>query len=104
MVRPSTAEALSYASSDLVNTFQSLAEPLPPAHRLHYLLTGVRYARMDAHPKKTLGNITYIPAGDLAPSGQAHSVPTGSWATAVRWSVMISIEMQAASVVQTPPG
>ncbi len=43
------AEALSAARGQLVDAFVRLPEPARAAHRLHHLLTGLRYARMDAH-------------------------------------------------------
>ncbi|MEE9413709.1 MAG: hypothetical protein V3V01_00400 [Acidimicrobiales bacterium] len=42
-------EALTHASGTMVNAFRSLPEPTELAHRLHHVLTGLRYARFDAH-------------------------------------------------------
>lgn len=47
--RRGAAQALGRASGGLVEPFRSLPEPTAPAHRLHHLLTGLRYARLDAH-------------------------------------------------------
>jgi len=43
------ARALAAASGALVEAFSTLPEPSGPAPRLHHLLTGLRYARFDAH-------------------------------------------------------
>jgi hypothetical protein len=43
------AEALPHGSGPMVEAFRLLPVPAPAAHRLHHLLTGLRYARMDAH-------------------------------------------------------
>lgn len=43
------SEALAYAPGKLANALRSIPEPAEPAHRLHHFLTGVRYARLDAH-------------------------------------------------------
>jgi len=43
------ARALELASGTLVEAFRTLPEPSHAAHRLHHLLTGLRYARFDAH-------------------------------------------------------
>ena len=42
-------EVLAVASGNVTNVFRSLPEPQEPAHHLHHLLTGLRYARLDAH-------------------------------------------------------
>ncbi len=47
--QPRAVQALSRASGPLVEAFRSLPYPTQPAHRLHHLLTGLRYARFDAH-------------------------------------------------------
>lgn len=44
-----TSQALSHASGELCDTFKHVREPSAPAHMLHHRLTGLRYARMDAH-------------------------------------------------------
>ncbi len=43
------AEALPHASGPVAEAFRSLPEPTTAAHRLHPLLPGLRYARLDAH-------------------------------------------------------
>ena len=43
------AEALDAATRPLVTAYQSLPVPADPPHRLHHLLTGLRYACLDAH-------------------------------------------------------
>lgn len=43
------AEALVSASGPVSEVFKSLPEPSRPAHLLHHRLTGLRYARLDAH-------------------------------------------------------
>jgi len=43
------ADALLRASGPVTEVFRSLPEPASPAHLLHHRLTGLRYARLDAH-------------------------------------------------------
>ena len=42
-------EALQHAAGSLVELFRAVPEPSEPAHRLHHVLNGVRYGRLDAH-------------------------------------------------------
>ena len=48
-VLPGAGDALGAATGSLVAALRLLPEPTAPAHRLHHLLTGLRYARLEAH-------------------------------------------------------
>jgi len=47
--RAGADEALTRADGQLVNRFHELPRPVSPVAALHHVLTGVRYARLDAH-------------------------------------------------------
>lgn len=69
------AEGFAAASGPLVDAFRRLPEPAVPAHRLHHLLTGLRYARLEAHVAAWEG------AGLAAAEIVALSVAVGSEST-----------------------
>ncbi len=58
------AEVLACATGQLTDGYKQLPTPEPSAHRLHHLLTGLRYARMDAHAAAWAA--AGLAAGDIA--------------------------------------
>ncbi len=81
------ARALSLASGTVVEAFRSLPEPDRSAHRLHHLLTGLRYARLDAHvaawERAGLTAVDIVALSSAVASAPVSAVPAGL--VARRW-------------------
>lgn len=73
-----SAEALSRASGPMVEAFRSLPTPAADGHRLHHVLTGLRYARLDAHMDAwEEAGLTAAEVVALSSAVESIPVPTG---------------------------
>ncbi len=82
-------DALAIASGDVTDVFRSLLEPEEPAHRLHHLLTGLRYARLDAHVEAwQAAGLTAAEVVDLDPTSSSRIAVEAQ--TNERWEPMFA--------------
>ncbi len=111
------ATALAAADGELTTAFRSLALPDTPAARLHHLLTGLRYARLDAHVAAWAGAglsaaeivaLSSAVRGDSAPGRSqpaddagVQGVRTRGWLTADGAATVAGIEARAAIEART---